>query len=486
MTRGNSGDTIQAIVVAELQLTIGRFRLHLGSSEGTRAEVAPDRERTDGRLLGQALRDAERRPRPRRAADAVARAAEEAEEVTAAVERANDLVGSLAKGLTLDPKTLETQVNALIDVLDRADRDGRFDDEIRLARSLVALLALVPRWIALAEALQKALAAARAIGDQSAAAWAHHELGTFALAADDAQAATSHLSEALRLREQLGDEAGAEVTLHNLGVLHAAAGGRARRAGRRVTLAVGAGVATLLLLAGTLAVAQPWSEDPPRPSERQGTTAENGNGEPTGETTETVETTEPVNEPPEASGVSLETAEEQVVRWTPAVRDGDDDALRCRIAEEARNGAGTVSDDCAGGFYTPDENFSGTDSFVYEVSDGKGGSTEATVSISVEAVNDAPLATNVTLTLTALETTPWKPVVSDADDEGLKCSIEDAPDEKNGKAEVDEDCERGLYTPGDAFEETDSFSYRVEDGNGGEATATVTVTFERREPPILQ
>jgi VCBS repeat-containing protein len=40
--------------------------------------------------------------------------------------------------------------------------------------------------------------------------------------------------------------------------------------------------------------------------------------------------------------------------------------------------------------YTPNANFSGTDSFTYTVTDGQGGSSQATVSITVAAVNDAP------------------------------------------------------------------------------------------------
>ena len=43
--------------------------------------------------------------------------------------------------------------------------------------------------------------------------------------------------------------------------------------------------------------------------------------------------------------------------------------------------------------YNPDGGYTGTDSFVYEVIDGKGGSDTATVSITVGA-NSAPVATN--------------------------------------------------------------------------------------------
>jgi Ca2+-binding RTX toxin-like protein len=42
--------------------------------------------------------------------------------------------------------------------------------------------------------------------------------------------------------------------------------------------------------------------------------------------------------------------------------------------------------------YTPDANYNGTDSFTYEASDGKGGSSTATVNLTVTPVTDATLA----------------------------------------------------------------------------------------------
>ena len=42
--------------------------------------------------------------------------------------------------------------------------------------------------------------------------------------------------------------------------------------------------------------------------------------------------------------------------------------------------------------YTPNANFNGTDSFTYTASDGTADSNVATVTITVSAVNDAPVA----------------------------------------------------------------------------------------------
>jgi hypothetical protein len=155
----------------------------------------------------------------RSATDVVSDAVARAEEVTAGVERASDLVAALAKGMTLDPKVLEKEANALLDLLDRADREGRWEDERRLARALVALLALVPRWVALIEVLRRTASAAAAVGDRATEAWAHHEIGSFALVADNLGIARQHLTQALELRNSLADGAGADVTLHNMRML---------------------------------------------------------------------------------------------------------------------------------------------------------------------------------------------------------------------------------------------------------------------------
>ena len=161
------------------------------SRSGPRKAPAPPlrRNRTSlPRPAGRGTREA-----GRTAAGGGARTAgTELESTIEAVERADELVSMLAKGLTLDPKVLEQQVGRLLDLVDRADREGRLDDELRLARALVALLALVPRWLALVEVLtpRRDRGRGRRCGRRG---WAEHELGTLALATDDAEAATSHL-----------------------------------------------------------------------------------------------------------------------------------------------------------------------------------------------------------------------------------------------------------------------------------------------------
>ena len=71
--------------------------------------------------------------------------------------------------------------------------------------------------------------------------------------------------------------------------------------------------------------------------------------------------------------------------------DADGDALIVTdIDDGPAHGTATISADGKSVIYTPFEDYSGTDSFVYCISDGHGGTDFATVNVSIEAVADVP------------------------------------------------------------------------------------------------
>jgi beta-lactam-binding protein with PASTA domain len=111
------------------------------------------------------------------------------------------------------------EIDTLLAVLQRRDRDGRFEEQLRLTRALSRLLAVALRWLDLLRSLRQLLAAAERHGDANAKAWALHELGTLHLAAGNIARADQALGEARELRKELGDSRGLAATDRNLQVL---------------------------------------------------------------------------------------------------------------------------------------------------------------------------------------------------------------------------------------------------------------------------
>jgi hypothetical protein len=97
----------------------------------------------------------------------------------------------------------------------------------------------------------------------------------------------------------------------------------------------------------------------------------------------------PVNDNPMAHGQSVSIAEDTTAGILLAAEDLDGDALTYSYTQPAHgslNGSGnTVT-------YQPTANYNGPDSFTFTVDDNHGGTSTATVNISVTPVNDTPVA----------------------------------------------------------------------------------------------
>ena len=144
---------------------------------------------------------------------------------------------------------------------------------------------------------------------------------------------------------------------------------------------------------------------------------------------------------------------------------------------DVSNGELSLSAD--GGFtYTPDGDFSGTDSFTYVVSDGLQTSPAVTVTVSVLPVNDPPVAEddvygvviNVPFSVDASDGV----LDNDEDADGDGLAVELVTDVSNGTLDL---ASNGAftYTPAQDFEGDDTFVYRVSDGQS-DGTATVTLS----------
>ncbi|MFC1975980.1 Ig-like domain-containing protein, partial [Chloroflexota bacterium] len=142
------------------------------------------------------------------------------------------------------------------------------------------------------------------------------------------------------------------------------------------------------------------------------------------------------------------------------------------------NGNGTVT-------YTPTAGFSGSDSFTYTISDGNGGTATATVSVTVNLANDPPVAVNDSATTNEDTAVAINVGSNDSDPNGDALVFSNFSDPANGSV-VNNGVGAVTYTPDFGFNGTDSFTYQIDDGNGGTATATVSVVVNiaQNNPPV--
>ncbi len=197
----------------------------------------------------------------------------------------------------------------------------------------------------------------------------------------------------------------------------------------------------------------------------------------------------PVNDAPAAPNVITTTPEETPLNGTLTASDIDGDILSFAKASNPSNGTVVVNLD--GTYtYTPNPNFTGTDTFTFKVSDGNGGTIIRSVTVTVSGINDAPVAVNDAFSgnedtnLTGDVTPGTSGQDSDADGDTLVVSDADG-NAANGITPVTGPAHGTLvlnangtfvYTPQANFTGTDSFVYRISDGNGGFSEATVSLT----------
>ena len=207
----------------------------------------------------------------------------------------------------------------------------------------------------------------------------------------------------------------------------------------------------------------------------------------------------PVNDAPIAVNDRYSLAEDAVLRVLPSSNnhllsndsDVDGDTLTVNTTpissttssnfsinttplSDVNNGNLTLNSD--GSFtYIPDLNFNGIDSFIYQITDGNGGTAQASVTIDIAALNDVPEII-VSKVFTILEDGNLIKLVGDADSllsgatdaDGDNLAINSTPISTVNNGSLTLNANGAFsYTPSLNFNGTDSFTYEVVDGNGG-------------------
>ncbi len=205
-----------------------------------------------------------------------------------------------------------------------------------------------------------------------------------------------------------------------------------------------------------------------------------------------------VNDAPVAAAQSVSTDEDTAKLITLTASDIDGDALTFALGSGPSNGTlgalgassctGTAPKSCSATVtYTPGTNYNGADSFKFTVNDGTVDSNIATVNITVDAVNDAPVANNDSYSTnedTTLNVATAQGVLAnDNDVENNSLTAVKVSDPSHGALTLNSDGSF-TYVPATNYNGPDSFTYKANDGalDGNPATVNITVNAVNDAP----
>ena len=188
-----------------------------------------------------------------------------------------------------------------------------------------------------------------------------------------------------------------------------------------------------------------------------------------------------INDAPVAGNDSASTNEDTAVVIAVLANDSDGDSasLTPVVFNGPANGSATVQADGTI-TYAPAADFNGTDSFTYKTTDGATESGVATVTIEVQAVNDAPAVSADSYSLdedaTLMVADPG--VLnndSDAEGDGLSAMLVTGP--AHGTLTLNADGSF-IYTPDANYHGADGFTYIANDGLVDSTVGTVVLTVD--------
>lgn len=187
----------------------------------------------------------------------------------------------------------------------------------------------------------------------------------------------------------------------------------------------------------------------------------------------------PVNDAPVAAAGALSTSEDIVGSGTLSAMDADGDPLTYRKVSDGTKGVVTITNPSTGAYtYAPLANANGSDTFAFTVNDGKIDSVAlATVNVTINPVNDPPVANNDSITAITGVVTAGILKGIDIDGNALTYSI--ASNGLKGTAVITNPATGAYtYTPGVTSSAVDSFTFKASDGVIASNAATISIAID--------
>ena len=176
------------------------------------------------------------------------------------------------------------------------------------------------------------------------------------------------------------------------------------------------------------------------------------------------------NHPPVANNQDITTDENNAIGIALTATDFDGNTIAYTVATNPSHG--TLTGTAPSLSYIPNQYYNGVDSFTFKANDGSFDSNIATVSITVNPVNDAPVADAQTVITN--EDTAKRITLTATDVEGdyLTYSVVTPP----AYGSLSGTAPDVTYTPALNFNGADSFTFKSNDGQLDSNTASITIT----------
>lgn len=186
---------------------------------------------------------------------------------------------------------------------------------------------------------------------------------------------------------------------------------------------------------------------------------------------------QPVNDPPYVENEEANVLEDQLLTGNLALNDYEPESESMTYGVVTGPSSGQFSLNTNGGYtYLPGLNFFGTQTVVYSVCDPSGACSQGTLQLTVQGVNDLPIALDDSFIVGEDQVLSGNFSLNDTDAETsiLAYTLLDAPD---FGTLIIQPSGQFTYTPQLNYFGTDVFIYQAADGVGASDVATVTISI---------
>lgn len=181
------------------------------------------------------------------------------------------------------------------------------------------------------------------------------------------------------------------------------------------------------------------------------------------------------NQAPVVTNETYTVDEDQILNDALTGTDANSDSLTFAVVNQP--GHGTLSLSANGSFsYQPDPNYSGSDFFTYKASDGNSDSNVSLVTITINPLNDLPVANDSSISVAEDTFYTGNLTATDADNNNLIYSV--VTQGGKGSVVINNSSNGSFtYTPSANATGSDRFTFKVNDGVGDSQIATINVSI---------